>query len=92
MTTKGRERLYNIVLKSSASKDLDKLNDPYLSKIIFAIENLKENPRNINVKKLIGRENEYTLRIGDYRVLFYIVDESKLIKISRVLHRREAYR
>lgn len=84
--------MYNIKLKKSAQKDLDKINEPYYSKIIFSIKTLSQNPRNINVKKLVTKENEYRLKVGDYRVLFFIEESVKEIKISRVLHRHEAYK
>ncbi len=83
--------MYNIVLKRSAEKDLDKINEPYITKIINQIENLKVNPRSRKVKKLVSKENEYRLKIDKYRVLFYIDETNKLIKISRILHRKDAY-
>lgn len=83
--------MYKIVLKRSVQKDLDKINNVVCSKIISEIEKLKQNPRNVNVKKLVNRNNEYRLRVGNYRILFYIEETEKLIGISRVLHRRDAY-
>jgi mRNA interferase RelE/StbE len=88
---KGKEVLYKIVLKKSAEKDLDKINEPHITKIINQIESLKDNPRNRKVIKLVSKENEYRLKIGSYRVLFYIDESNKLVKISRVLHRKDAY-
>lgn len=84
--------MYNIDLKKSAQKDLDRINEPDFSRIINSIKLLSQNPRNINVKKLVSKENEYRLRVGDYRVLFFIEEDTKEIKISRILHRKEAYR
>ena len=89
---KGKEKLYNIALKKSAEKDLDKIDEPMILHIIDAIDNLRINPRNLNVKKLVNRGNEYRLRIGDYRVLFQIDEKIKIITVARVLHRKEAYR
>jgi len=84
--------LYRIVIKRSAEKDLDKINEPFITNIISNIESLKENPRTVNVKKLKNRNNEYRLRVGNYRVLFFIEEREKVVKISRVLHRKDAYR
>ncbi len=80
------------MLKQSAEKDLDSIGKPYIVNIINKIEELKYNPRNEKVKKLVGRNSEYRLRIGNYRVLFYIDDLEKVIKISRILHRKDAYK
>ncbi|TAL67166.1 MAG: type II toxin-antitoxin system RelE/ParE family toxin [Bacteroidetes bacterium] len=68
------------------------MNEPDFSRIINSIKLLSQNPRNINVKKLVSKENEYRLRVGNYRVLFFIEENIKEIKVSRVLHRQEAYK
>jgi mRNA interferase RelE/StbE len=51
------------------------------------MENLGEIP---NIKKLKGYSNAYRLRVGNYRVGFFINDET--LQFSRALHRREIYR
>ena len=84
--------MYKISLKKSAEKDLDQINEPFISKIISEIEKLANNPRNEKVKKLVDRINEYRLTVGNYRILFYINDTDKLITIARVLHRKDAYK
>ncbi len=89
---KEQEKLYNISLKNSAEKDLDRIHEPFKSSIIKEIENLELNPRNEKVKKLVGKENEYRLKIGNFRVLLCIFEAEKLIKIARVLHRKDAYK
>jgi mRNA-degrading endonuclease RelE of RelBE toxin-antitoxin system len=43
-----------------------------------------------DVKQLQGRENEFRLRAGDYRICF--TPEGELLHIHWVRHRGEAYR
>jgi mRNA interferase RelE/StbE len=43
-----------------------------------------------NLKKLKSDKNAYRIRIGDYRIGFFL-EEDKII-FSRVLHRKEIYR
>jgi mRNA interferase RelE/StbE len=43
-----------------------------------------------NIKKLKGEDNAYRIRVGDYRIGFFIVSDT--IIFSCVLHRREFYR
>jgi mRNA interferase RelE/StbE len=80
------------LIKKAAEKDLDKINEPFISSIICEIENLVLIPRNDKVKKLVGKENENRLKVGKYRVLFFIIEEEKNIIIARVLYRKEAYK
>lgn len=42
-----------------------------------------------DIKKLTNFEPEYRLRVGDYRVLFEIENDSLII--YRIKHRRNAY-
>ncbi|MBK1706091.1 type II toxin-antitoxin system RelE family toxin [Halochromatium glycolicum] len=42
------------------------------------------------IKDLTHFEPAYRLRVGDYRVLFDVVDET--ILVGRILHRRESYK
>jgi mRNA interferase RelE/StbE len=41
--------------------------------------------------KLAGRD-DFRIRIGDYRIVYAVIDEERLVVIARVAHRREAYR
>jgi mRNA interferase RelE/StbE len=51
------------------------------------VDNLNEIP---NLIKLKGYSNAYRIRVGNYRVGFFIDNET--IQFSRALHRREIYR
>jgi mRNA interferase RelE/StbE len=54
------------------------------------IEKLADNPRPSGCKKLKGGVNEW--RIGDYRVIYMIEDHSKTVDVTRIGHRKEAYK
>jgi len=43
-----------------------------------------------NIKKLKGEHNAYRIRVGDYRVGFFLKGDT--ITFARVLHRRQFYR
>ncbi|MEW5946064.1 MAG: type II toxin-antitoxin system RelE/ParE family toxin [bacterium] len=83
---------YKIVLRPAARRDFDALDRQTFRRIISKINVLKSDARPPGSKKLVGRDNEHRLRIGSYRVLYEIDDKEKIIRIFRVLHRREAYR
>ena len=79
-----------IKIRKSAIKDLKKLSPDQKKKIHSKILSLKGFPDVTNIKKLTNFEPAYRLRIGNYRVLFDVVDNC--IEIGRVLHRRESYK
>jgi len=57
-----------------------------------AISALASDPRPNGCKKLKGSEGElWRIRVGDYRVVYFIEDEIELVDIQRVRHRKEVY-
>jgi mRNA interferase RelE/StbE len=76
----------------SAKKELEKLPRPMHSKIVSAVDNLSSNPYPEGVRKLVGSENSYRIRIGDYRVLYSIIKNRLIAEIIRVAHRKDIYR
>lgn len=75
-----------------AQKDLDGFSGKLLSRFEEIILGLYDEPRPHNSKKLSGGGSRWRIRTGDYRILYEIDDESRLVKVYRVAHRREVYR
>jgi mRNA interferase RelE/StbE len=71
-------------------KDLSSLNRDIKSRIRKAIETrLTRAPQDYG-KPLSGNLSRYwSLRVGDYRVIYYI--EPPQVKIIQIVHRRDAY-
>ena len=81
---------FTVVLKPKAIKDLNAIRQDEATRIADALERL-ENNMSGDVKKLTNFTPAYRLRVGNYRILFELEDESRIV-IYRVIHRREAYR
>ncbi|HTE57925.1 MAG TPA: type II toxin-antitoxin system RelE/ParE family toxin [Verrucomicrobiae bacterium] len=82
---------YNIqILPSVIRKDLVKIPKSDTQKIMNRIKSLANNPRPVWSKKLSGRE-EYRARQGNYRILYVIEDEIKIVQVTKVGHRRHIY-
>lgn len=81
---------YTIVLSKNAAKQLDKIPYHIAEPILEAIDQLKENPRPNGFKKLKGRD-AYRIRIGNYRVIYDIVDQQLIIDLIAVGHRKDIY-
>ena len=78
-----------IEIRKSAIKDLKYISEPFKTKILNKILELKDFPNIPNIKKLTNFEPAYRFRIGNYRVLFDVLDDT--IIIGRVLHRQNSY-
>jgi mRNA interferase RelE/StbE len=83
---------FRIEWKKSTRKDLRKLPATAADKIVEAVEQLSQNPFPHGVEKLSGSEHAYRIRLGDYRIVYEVVTESKLVEIQRVRHRKDVYR
>jgi mRNA interferase RelE/StbE len=83
---------YQIEIKPSASKELEKLPRQIIPRIITAINELGKNPYPQGVRKLTGFEHTYRIRVGDYRILYHIYEKRLVIEIIRIRHRKDVYR
>ena len=83
---------YQIIIPKPVQKQLKKLPSTIYSQVIPKISNLQENPRPQGVKKLKGFDNEYRIRIGDYRIRYEINDSEKVLILLSCRHRRDAYK
>ena len=83
---------HSISLRPAATRDLKALSPEVLARVEKAIARLQINPRPPGAKKLLGYENEWRVRVGDYRILYVVDNGSHQIVIARITHRREAYR
>ena len=84
--------MYRILLERAAEKDLNRLAAQIHDRIITAIQTLARNPRPPGCRKLAGSKNDWRIRVGDYRVVYEIAEEIRIVRVNRVRHRREVYR
>ena len=72
-------------------KDLRKLGADAQFRVRRAVQFLEDEPRAHGVRQLAGRDHEYRLRVGNYRVLFEIHDDLVLVLVVAVRKREDAY-
>ena len=85
--------LYSIIFDKSAEKDLDNLSKETNRKIIRVISKLGVEPRPIGVKKIKASEEDlYRVRSGDYRIIYSITEQIKIVNIRKIRHRKDIYR
>lgn len=82
---------YSIRIKRSAERELARIAKPQRRRIIDAIDRLADQPGAGSRLKgsLRGLRR---IRVGDYRVLYEVLDGELIVLVVRVAHRREAYR
>ncbi len=83
---------YQIQFRRSARKELERLQSNTAERIIHAILNLADEPRPQGCKKLQTAQDLWRIRIGDYRVVYQIDDQGRIIVVEVIAHRRDVYR
>lgn len=81
---------YSINILRRSQKELSDLSQEIYPKICEALRSLAENPRPTGCLKLKGREG-WRIRVGNYRILYKIDDQEKIVTIVHIGHRRDVY-
>ena len=82
---------YRVALTTSSEKELHGLPAKLFARIIPRLEHLAAAPRPPGCQKLKGGDNEWRIRIGDYRIVYVIDDAARTVDVTRIAHRREVY-
>jgi mRNA interferase RelE/StbE len=82
---------YSLEIKQSAQRELDSLDNSVFRRIDRTILALADNPRPSGCMKLRGYKDQWRIRIGDWRVVYFVDDGAKAVTITRIAHRREVY-
>ena len=83
---------YEVEWSRDALKDIKRLDKPLVTRITSAIEVFAQTGEG-DVKRLTNARGIYRLRVGDWRILFRIIDgEIQIMLIQGVLPRGEAYK
>ena len=82
---------YTVEFTTAAAREVRKLDPHIRRRILMAVTELEADPRPAGVKKLSGYDDAWRIRIGDYRALYEIVDDTVLVTVFRVAHRRDVY-
>ena len=82
---------YSLVVKKSAERELRGIPKSDLRRITERLRGLKTNPRPPGCEKLSGHD-QFRIRQGDYRMVYAIDDDARVITLVKVGHRRDVYR
>lgn len=83
---------YKIEWRKSTRKDLRRIAPQDVKRIVSAVEGLVTDPFQSGCTKLSGSERAYRIRIGDYRVIYEVLDDVLIIEVIKVGHRRDVYK
>ena len=77
--------MYEILVLDAAERDLRQLDRPIARRISRRIDWLAENLDQIKPEQLTGELSRFfKLRVGDYRVIYRVIREERLVVIHRI--------
>lgn len=82
---------YRVEFTAAAARQVKKLPRPARDRVVDAIAELGTEPRPHGAKKLVGEQAAWRIRIGDYRVIYEVVDSELIVTVVSAGHRREVY-
>jgi|CXWL01.1.fsa_nt_gi mRNA interferase RelE/StbE len=86
-----RSSKYEVRIKKSAAKEMDRLPTVLHKRISTTILSFENDPRPRLAIRLRGSD-VFRVRSGDYRILYTIDDRLHVVHVLAVGHRREVYR
>jgi mRNA interferase RelE/StbE len=82
---------YRIEWRASAARELKRLDRSVIPRIHDAVSGLASAPFPHGCCKLKGREGMFRIHVGDYRVVYEVVQDRLIVEIARVRHRKDVY-
>jgi mRNA interferase RelE/StbE len=82
----------NIEFHPEVFKQLQRLPRPTFAAALRTIVGLTQQARPPGAVKLVGGDDDWRIRIGDYRIIYTVNDETGTVTVFWVGHRGEAYR
>jgi mRNA interferase RelE/StbE len=85
--------MYKVRLSPRAERSYAAADGALAKKLVRCFQRLEENPRGAtNIRALRGPlTGLWRFRVGDYRVVYRIDDEGRLVYVLTIAHRRNAY-
>jgi mRNA interferase RelE/StbE len=88
--------MWRVQYKKAFLRELKKLPKearPDVEEFVFVMLPASSDPLTLpNIKKLVGHQEFFRARLGDYRIGLRIDSQAKVIECCRVKHRRDIYR
>ena len=85
--------MYRFDFTAGAERELDHLDSLTRTRILKRLKRLGENADVIQHEELSGPLSDlFKLRVGDYRVLYDMIESENLILVHQIGHRSDVYR
>jgi len=82
---------YQIRIGKRVRKEVDRLPRQDQARILVAVKALAQDPRPPGCKPIkVAGQGTYRVRVGDYRVIYTVLDNEQVVVVARVARRSES--
>jgi mRNA interferase RelE/StbE len=71
---------------------LRRIENPERTRLILASQALSHNPFPAELRRVVGPDNIFRVRVGDYRILYTVEHQKMIVLVLTIGHRRDIYR
>ena len=83
---------YSVELTRTAEKRLRRTAKRDRNRLVEAIQRLADRPRPHGARKLQGYDDVHRIRVGQYRVVYEILEDRVIVIVLKVGHRKDIYK
>jgi mRNA interferase RelE/StbE len=83
---------YKVEVARRAARAIADLPRRDQQRVRAAIDLLADNPRPPGCVAMVGEHAVYRVRVGDFRIVYEVLDARLVIQVVRVAHGRDMYR
>ena len=84
--------MYEVVFTRKAGDFVKSLPKAHKNRLKKILEELKDNPFSHPYRKIRGKVGLHRIRLGQYRVLYEVKEEQKIVVILKIDKRSKAYK
>jgi mRNA-degrading endonuclease RelE of RelBE toxin-antitoxin system len=81
--------MVEVELRNKARKYLERMNEPYKSMVVDALNKLEREPPEGDIRPIVGQKGYLRAKAGDFRILFTIREND--IFVTNIVPRGQAY-
>lgn len=83
---------YSVAFAAASDRQFRKLPALVQQRLKPHIDSLAGAPRPPGTVKMDGEPNLYRIRVGNYRIVYYVIDRGREVLVVKIKDRREVYR
>jgi mRNA interferase RelE/StbE len=82
---------YQIRIGKRARKEVARLPRQDQARVLVAVKALAQDPRPSGCRPIkVAGQGTYRVRVGDYRVIYTVLDDERVVVVARVARRSES--